>query len=80
MRVVRPAHVADECEGLLWPDGDRLIEPAPYKELEIGDLDVPLKRLKVTDDFPEIPAVLDSELGAIETFLGALLDEMLGVD
>ena len=36
--------------------------------------------LKVTDDFPEIPAVLDRELGAIETFLGALLDEMLGVD
>jgi hypothetical protein len=36
--------------------------------------------LKVTDDFPEIPTVLDRELGAIETFLGALLDEILGED
>ena len=34
--------------------------------------------LKVADDFPEIP--LGRELGVIETFLGACLDEMLGVD
>lgn len=36
--------------------------------------------LKVTDDFPEIPTVLNGEVGAIETFLGALLDEILGAD
>jgi hypothetical protein len=33
---------------------------------------------KVTDDFPEFAAVLDRELDAIETYLGARLDEMLG--
>jgi hypothetical protein len=32
------------------------------------------------DDFPEIPTVLDGELGAIETFLGACLDQLLGID
>jgi hypothetical protein len=32
------------------------------------------------DDFPEIPTVLDGELGAIETFLGACLDQLLGMD
>jgi hypothetical protein len=32
------------------------------------------------DDFPEIPTVLDGELSAIETFLGACLDQLLGMD
>jgi hypothetical protein len=31
------------------------------------------------DDFPQIPTVLDGELVAIETFLGACLDESLGM-
>ena len=36
---------------------------------------------QVTDDFPESVAVLDSELDAIETYLGASLEEMLeGLD
>jgi hypothetical protein len=32
----------------------------------------------VTDDLPEFAAALDRELDAIETYLGASLDEMLG--
>ena len=33
---------------------------------------------QVTDDFPKSVAVLDRELDAIETYLGACLNEMLG--
>jgi hypothetical protein len=33
---------------------------------------------KVNVDFPELPAVLDRELDAIEAYLGASLDEVLG--
>jgi hypothetical protein len=33
---------------------------------------------EVTDDFREFAAVLDRELDAIEAYLGACLDEMLG--
>ncbi len=33
---------------------------------------------QVTDDFPEFAAVLDRELDAIEAYLGAYLDEVLG--
>lgn len=33
---------------------------------------------EVTDDFPEFAAVLDRELDAIEAYLGACLDEVLG--
>jgi hypothetical protein len=32
----------------------------------------------VVDDFPELAAVLDGELGVIEAHLGACLDEVLG--
>jgi hypothetical protein len=32
----------------------------------------------VTDDFPEFVVVLDRELDAIEAYLGACLNEMLG--
>ena len=32
----------------------------------------------VTDDFPEFVVVLDGELDAIEAYLGACLNEMLG--
>lgn len=33
---------------------------------------------EVSDDFPDFAAVLDRELDAIEAYLGACLDEMLG--
>jgi hypothetical protein len=36
------------------------------------------KATDVTDDFPEFVAVLDRELEAIEVYLGACLNEMLG--
>lgn len=33
---------------------------------------------KVTDDFPGLPAVTNSELEAIEAYLGAPIEELLG--
>jgi hypothetical protein len=60
-------------------DRARSLDKAPFSG-PAGARAADITALKVTDDFPEIPAVLDRELGAIETFLGALLDEMLGVD
>jgi hypothetical protein len=33
---------------------------------------------EITDNLPKFAAVLDRELDAIETYLGALLEEMLG--
>jgi hypothetical protein len=35
--------------------------------------------LQVLDDFPQAVQVLERELNVIETYLGALLDQMLGV-
>jgi len=44
----------------------------------IGPISTNITGPEVTDDLPELAAVLDRELDAIEAYLGASLEEMLG--
>ena len=60
--------------------GDQLLERG-RSAAPVGPNATDIAARQVTDDFPEFVAVLDRELDAIETYLGASLEEMLeGLD
>jgi hypothetical protein len=51
--------------------------PCPKRQIDLAAREIDKTPVPLTDDFPEAVPVLERELDAIETYLGALIDEML---
>ena len=75
-RMAHLRQVAHAARGHSDRSHDRDLSAGPIGP--IGPIATTFTDPEVTDDLPKFAAVLNRELDAIETYLGASLEEMLG--